>query len=181
MMQFEIAIEGPASAMAEVSHRMPISSHKMESIPSCYKKEGEKGRITIEEGEDRLDDTLLSISRIMTEVERSVPLKKKLEIRVRNLTYSEPYTGSTQFSEPFNPVPTITIRPWSQTMPELTDPRTIVLDPRHAFGTGKHPSTRLCLRVIESLSRDDSPVQGFGKWEVLDFGCGTGLLAIAAV
>jgi len=181
-MQFEIAIEGPAFAVSEVRRRLGVPSQKMEKTPSHKVEEKERGRIAIEErDEGRLNDMLLSISRIMAEVEETIPLEGKLEIRVRNLTYSEPYTGSSQFSEPFNPVPTITIHPWSLTMPEITDPRTIILDPRHAFGTGKHPSTRLCLRIIESLSRDDVPARGFGEWEVLDFGCGTGLLAIAAL
>ncbi|MCP4668702.1 MAG: methyltransferase, partial [Deltaproteobacteria bacterium] len=181
-MQFEITIEGPALVVSEVGRRLEIPSLKMEKIPSRKVEEEERGRIAIQEGdEDRLDDMLLRISRVMTEVEEASPQRAKPEIRVRNLAYSEPYAGSSQFSEPFNPVPMMTIHPWSLTMPEITDPRTIILDPGHAFGTGKHPSTRLCLMIIESLSKDDSPAHGFGKWEVLDFGCGTGLLAIAAL
>jgi ribosomal protein L11 methyltransferase len=48
----------------------------------------------------------------------------------------------------------------------------IRLDPGLAFGTGAHPTTRLCLRwLAEQVSRTDS---------VLDYGCGSGILAIAA-
>ena len=50
---------------------------------------------------------------------------------------------------------------------------TIVLDPGLAFGTGHHPSTRLCLRWLERVVR--------GGESVLDFGCGSGILAIAAM
>lgn len=48
----------------------------------------------------------------------------------------------------------------------------IRLDPGLAFGTGSHPTTRLCLRWLdEHLSPGES---------VLDYGCGSGILAIAA-
>jgi ribosomal protein L11 methyltransferase len=49
----------------------------------------------------------------------------------------------------------------------------IVLDPGLAFGTGSHPTTRLCLRWL------DNNLQG-GEM-VLDYGCGSGILAIAAL
>jgi len=48
----------------------------------------------------------------------------------------------------------------------------IVLDPGMAFGTGLHPSTQLCLRAMEE-------VVGPGQ-RVLDAGCGSGILSIAA-
>ena len=48
----------------------------------------------------------------------------------------------------------------------------IVLDPGLAFGTGSHPTTRLCL---EWLDKNISP-----GCSVIDYGCGSGILAIAA-
>jgi ribosomal protein L11 methyltransferase len=48
----------------------------------------------------------------------------------------------------------------------------LILDPGLAFGTGSHPSTRLCLAWL------DSNLQA-GE-DVLDYGCGSGILAIAA-
>ena len=54
------------------------------------------------------------------------------------------------------------------------DPEAIVLvlDPGMAFGTGSHPTTRLCLEWLErTVSTDIS---------ILDYGCGSGILAIAA-
>ena len=57
---------------------------------------------------------------------------------------------------------------------ESPDPAAVnlVLDPGMAFGTGSHPTTRLCL---EWLERNVS-----GACSVLDYGCGSGILAIAA-
>lgn len=51
--------------------------------------------------------------------------------------------------------------------------RNIVLDPGLAFGTGTHPTTRLCLRWLAERVR--------GGESVIDFGCGSGILAIAAL
>ncbi|MFZ2651100.1 MAG: 50S ribosomal protein L11 methyltransferase [Burkholderiaceae bacterium] len=53
--------------------------------------------------------------------------------------------------------------------------RVIRLDPGQAFGTGTHPTTRMCLRWIARHASSDAP------WRrVLDYGCGSGILAIAA-
>lgn len=49
---------------------------------------------------------------------------------------------------------------------------TLNIDPRLAFGTGMHPTTRLCLEWLGS-----HPLSGK---TVMDFGCGSGILAIAA-
>ena len=48
----------------------------------------------------------------------------------------------------------------------------IALDPGMAFGTGTHPTTRLCLEALEDLVQ---PAQ-----DILDLGCGSGILSIAA-
>jgi ribosomal protein L11 methyltransferase len=48
----------------------------------------------------------------------------------------------------------------------------IVLDPGMAFGTGLHPSTQLCLRALEDVLQPGD--------RVLDAGCGSGILSIAA-
>lgn len=49
----------------------------------------------------------------------------------------------------------------------------IALDPGVAFGTGAHPTTRLCLRwLAETVTAED---------DVLYYGCGSGILAIAAM
>ena len=52
----------------------------------------------------------------------------------------------------------------------------IRLDPGMAFGTGTHPTTRMCLRWIAGHGKSGSG--GLGR--VLDYGCGSGILAIGA-
>lgn len=64
------------------------------------------------------------------------------------------------------------IRPlWIDITPEPDD-IVISLDPGMAFGTGTHPTTQLCLEAIEDLMQP--------QLDVLDLGCGSGILAIAA-
>jgi ribosomal protein L11 methyltransferase len=59
---------------------------------------------------------------------------------------------------------------WSAAPPAAT--HVLRLDPGLAFGTGSHPTTRLCLRwLVRNLRRGE---------RVLDYGCGSGVLAIAA-
>ncbi|AOR63458.1 50S ribosomal protein L11 methyltransferase [Pectobacterium wasabiae] len=58
---------------------------------------------------------------------------------------------------------------------EIPDPNAVnvMLDPGLAFGTGTHPTTSLCLQWLDGLDLE-------GK-TIIDFGCGSGILAIAAL
>ena len=71
------------------------------------------------------------------------------------------------------------IVPWNHEVPaEAGDDAAIVrLDPGLAFGSGTHPTTALCLRWLDGLA-DDGALEG---QRVLDFGCGSGILALAAL
>jgi ribosomal protein L11 methyltransferase len=56
----------------------------------------------------------------------------------------------------------------------------IIVDPGLAFGTGSHPTTHLCLRWLESRILHLSD-QSKSSMDVIDYGCGSGILAIAAL
>jgi len=58
--------------------------------------------------------------------------------------------------------------PWEDPPPDLIP---VVVDPGRAFGTGAHPTTRLCLELLAELPRGS----------LVDVGCGSGVIAIAAV
>jgi ribosomal protein L11 methyltransferase len=58
--------------------------------------------------------------------------------------------------------------PWAAPREGLLD---VVIDPAQAFGTGAHPTTRLCLELLRELEPGGA---------LVDVGCGSGVLAIAA-
>jgi ribosomal protein L11 methyltransferase len=58
--------------------------------------------------------------------------------------------------------------PWAEPRPGALD---LVIDPGQAFGTGAHPTTRLCLELLLELE---------ARGSLVDLGCGSGVLAIAA-
>lgn len=65
---------------------------------------------------------------------------------------------------------------WHEPPPQA---RVVVqLDPGLAFGTGTHPTTRMCLRWI--ARRSQHTIDALGLARVLDYGCGSGILAIGA-
>lgn len=78
----------------------------------------------------------------------------------------------------FDPVPITeafwVVPSWHELPPQAR--RVIRLDPGLAFGTGTHPTTRMCLRWIAQRAGAQAP-----RWQrVLDYGCGSGILAIGA-
>ncbi|HEX4689228.1 MAG TPA: 50S ribosomal protein L11 methyltransferase [Solirubrobacteraceae bacterium] len=58
--------------------------------------------------------------------------------------------------------------PWAPPRPGALD---VVIEPGQAFGTGAHPTTRLCLQLLADLEPSGS---------LADWGCGSGILAVAA-
>ena len=72
------------------------------------------------------------------------------------------------------------IVPWNHALPEqaqTAEAAVVRLDPGLAFGSGTHPTTALCLRWLDALAADGH----LQNQQILDFGCGSGILALAAL
>lgn len=119
-----------------------------------------------------LFDNNKDVEAILHKASAGIGLKQIPEHRIETLEDND-WVRLTQSQ--FEPIP-ISPRLWIvPTWHTPSDPGAIniVLDPGLAFGTGSHPTTRLCLRWL------DTNLQG-GE-SVLDYGCGSGILAIAAL
>jgi ribosomal protein L11 methyltransferase len=93
-----------------------------------------------------------------------------IRVRVRGEAVADDWAERwKQFHEPVLVGERVWIRPpWAEPHPDALD---LVIDPGQAFGTGAHPTTRLCLELLLGV-----PVGG----SLADLGCGSGVLAIAA-
>lgn len=73
------------------------------------------------------------------------------------------------------------IVPWNQPIPadaaQVADAAIVRLDPGLAFGSGTHPTTALCLEWLDTLAARGA----LHDASVLDFGCGSGILALGAL
>jgi ribosomal protein L11 methyltransferase len=92
------------------------------------------------------------------------------EVRVSATTLGDDWADRwREFHKPAQ-IGRIRVRaPWHE--PAAGGPIDIVIDPGQAFGTGAHPTTRLCLELLLELPADGP---------LADLGCGSGVLAIAA-
>jgi ribosomal protein L11 methyltransferase len=119
-----------------------------------------------------LFDNDVEVVEVLRAAALSVGLKQLPEHRIETLADND-WVRLTQSQ--FEPIP-ISGRLWIvPTWHTPSDPTAIniVLDPGLAFGTGSHPTTRLCLRWLDNNLK--------GGESVLDYGCGSGILAIAAL
>ena len=68
---------------------------------------------------------------------------------------------------------------WLPCPPEHQQRLVIQMDPGSAFGTGSHPTTRLCLEALERLAAERGG--SLAGLQVADLGCGSGVLGLAAL
>lgn len=104
-------------------------------------------------------------------------LKKELEeagarVETRPLPETNWEEAWKQFFHPRRVGERWVVRPTWEAYDAAPDDRVIVLDPGQAFGTGDHPTTRMCLELMEPLDLTGRPVA--------DVGCGSGILAVGA-
>lgn len=97
----------------------------------------------------------------------------RADIRTREVDEEDWAHSWKQYYKPVRISDRLTIKPtWESYEPENADEIVLELDPGMAFGTGTHPTTALCLRVLE---RETAP-----GIDMIDVGTGSGVLAIAA-
>lgn len=97
----------------------------------------------------------------------------RLAVELANVREEDWANNWKQYFKPLTVGERLVIKPsWEEYDP--TDGRTVLeIDPASSFGTGQHNTTQLCLELIEKNLR--------GGDKVLDLGCGSGILSIAAV
>lgn len=81
-----------------------------------------------------------------------------------------------QYFKPFPIGEKIIIKPSWETLDDCEGRTVVEIDPSSSFGTGSHTTTRLCLEKIEKVLPEYD-----GEINVLDMGCGSGILGIAAL
>jgi ribosomal protein L11 methyltransferase len=172
-----------------------IDAEAVESVSALFAQHGYNGGVAVEEAiisspdgpEYTIDTTRPATVRtyivadeqaadVQQKVERGLwvlgMMRPVGELRVRPIAeedwanaWKEHYT-TRRIGQRFVIVPS-----WQEYAPENSDV-VLKLDPGMAFGTGLHPTTQLCLEMMEHL-----PIEGA---TVLDLGCGSGILAVGA-
>ena len=179
---------------------LPVPADRLERVCDILTVNGMAGLVVEEEGDflrfleqnrqywDYVDEGLAArmkgASRVKFYVPDSEEGQKQLRQYLAGLEDHEPQTVSlreedwaTSWQKYYQPIPVgkrVYIVPdWMRGEP-VPDGRTpLYLNPGLTFGTGAHPTTQLCLELLEEVLQSGD--------KVLDLGCGSGILAIAAL
>lgn len=126
-------------------------------------------------------ETILSVKRAMVELKERDTENAFGTLAVEADTRLEEEDWENNWKQYFKPFPVgdrLMIKPTWETL-EADEGRTVLeIDPSSSFGTGSHTTTRLCLEKIDStLASLENP----GALNMLDMGCGSGILGIGAI
>ncbi len=179
-LEVSLVVDGElAEAVADVLARFAPNGVVLESTAIRFQDEEDKGQAV---GPIRVR-AYLEIDQRLEE------MRQKLETALHYLSLVRPVPAPT-----YTPIPEQNwMEAWKQNyrpiaigrrlliLPSWMDPpdssrQTIKIDPGMAFGTGAHPSTQLCLELMEEWVEGASPPD-----LVFDIGCGSGILAMAAL
>ena len=179
---------------------LPVPAEKLERVCGVLTENGMTGLVVEEEGDflrfleqnrqywDYVDEDLArrmkGASRVKFYVPDSQEGQRQLRQYLAGLEEYEPQTVSlreedwaTSWQKYYQPMAVgkrIYIVPdWMRGQPVPGGRTPLYLNPGLTFGTGAHPTTQLCLELLEEALRPGD--------RVLDLGCGSGILAIAAL
>ncbi len=175
----ELSIEAPAEYVEPLSH--------------LFRRYGKGGVVTEEPGGYSPDEGERPPAPDRVTVKTFYPLDQeakerrgRIDVGVRLMSQIAPISPLTErvieereweeaWKEHFHPLRAaerlVVVPTWREFTPDERD-LVIRLDPGMAFGTGHHPTTRMCLEQVEACVKPGM--------SVLDVGCGSGILSIAA-
>jgi ribosomal protein L11 methyltransferase len=120
--------------------------------------------------DDRLEPTLAELKERLRELPRfGLPVDE--EIRLRTVQDQDWESAWKAYFKPLRVGRRFVVKPSWEAYTPRPDDLVLELDPGMAFGTGAHPTTQLCLEALEGKVQPGE--------RVLDFGTGSGILAIA--
>ena len=175
-MEVRLTVDGEmAEAVAEVLARYAINGVVVES-DVCYTDAEDEGTpygpmrvyayLPLDE---HVDDTRHRIEEALWHLSSIQPLPDPEFHIVRNQNWMEVW------KQHYHPIPIgerlMVLPAWFELESERRIP--VRIDPSMAFGTGTHPTTQLCLAMVERYIHPGQPV--------IDLGCGSGILSIAAI
>lgn len=131
-----------------------------------------------EAGYAQLDQICAEVDRLATfdacgAFEDIVGLLGRLKVVARDVCDEDWKDNWKAYFKPEKITDKIVIKPsWENYEKQQPDELILEIDPGAAFGTGKHPTTVMCIRLMEKYIKE-------GKKTILDVGCGSGILSIA--
>lgn len=173
---YQLALELPGEALGEIETAL----YRIGALSICLKDAAEQPLLEPAPGElplwqrirlEALFDENTSPPQRIAQLRKAVPQLTSVKIDVRNI---ENQAWERAWMDRFKPM-SFGQRLWiypSHIPPTSNKTVNIRLDPGLAFGTGTHATTALCLQWLDAQSLEDKTV--------LDYGCGSGVLSIAA-
>jgi len=149
------------------SHNSLFSDFLSDTLPVGF-EETDDGFIV--RSEDELDTIVWGLEQFNEALQKALKTEIELECTQKKLANSDWVKTYQESIEPIA-IDKFYIHPtWSEPNPQLIN---IAIDPALAFGTGHHPTTASALRAIAKFVKPGD--------SVLDVGCGSGILSIAAM
>ncbi len=170
----EIGVEG-----IEIEDKLPLSEADKEKmfvdiLPDPVDNDGTaKVHFYMEPEHCNPEKVMLQVQNIFQEI------KPFCQIGKATITLSETedkdwINNWKTFFKPFRAAENIVIKPtWEEYKKEKDSDIVIEIDPGIAFGTGSHETTKLCIQALDKYVKEGD--------SVLDVGCGSGILSIAAL
>lgn len=177
MNYLEIAVTVPAHAAESVA--WALTEHGLPGVVIEERKPGEETRetSTLKAYLPEIPSAV-SLSDLRTAISQALESAAPgttFEVATRSVPEEDWATSWQQYWHVQRIGERLVVRPSWEEFEAGPDDVVITLDPKQAFGTGTHPTTRLCMRILERVAARGP----LGK--VYDVGTGSGILAIAAL
>jgi ribosomal protein L11 methyltransferase len=123
---------------------------------------------------------LKQLRRYYKDLQQQYPELPKLKVLQEDL-HDENWAETWKtFFKPIRVGSSIVVKPSWELYEPSAEQVVIEIDPERAFGTGNHPSTALCIEILEHIISSVSVGEGDSGPSVLDVGTGSGILGIVA-